>query len=160
MTLVVRPATPADRPALLEQSWQLNLYEDPISQDRRIDKPGAEDTLATQLGKVERSGGVALVAERDGAVVGHLFLSFESHPPYVRAEKRDYAYVVEFFVRAEARGSGIGRALLNEAERIAATRGLRQIMIGVLAGNGLAERAYLGYGFRPYATELVKTIGE
>lgn len=108
MRLVVRFATPADRPALLEQSWQLNLHEDPISQDRRTDRPGAEDTLATQLEKVERSGGVALVAERGGA----------------------------------------------------AARGLRQIMIGVLAGNGLAERAYLGYGFRPYATELVKTIGE
>lgn len=158
MSLTIREARPEDRPALLEQCWQLNLYEDPISNDRRTDLAGAEDTLAAGLDRVARSNGVVLVAELDGRVVAHLMLTFETGAVYVREERRAYAYVAELHVREEARRRGIGAALMAEAERIATDRGMPQIMIGVLAGNAMAERAYLGYGFRPYATELVKPL--
>jgi len=158
MSFRIRAATDEDRPALLEQAWQLNIYEEPISHDRRIDKTGAEDTLQATLNRVAKSGGKVLVAEMDGRVVGHLFLSFETHPIYVRPELRPYAYIAELFIREEARDRGIGRALVAEAERIAAERGMDKIMIGVLAGNTMAEEAYARYGFRPYSHELVKPI--
>jgi len=158
MSFTIREAKLEDRPALLEQCWQLNLYEDPVSHDRRIDLEGAKETLRAALERVAHSGGTTLVAEHEGRVVAHLFLTFEMNASYVREEHRVYAYVHELYVRESARRLGIGRALIAEAERIALAQGVTRLGIGVLAGNTMAERAYLGYGFRPYATELVKPL--
>jgi GNAT superfamily N-acetyltransferase len=105
---------------------------------------------------VAKTNGAALVAEVTGRVVGHLYLTFEEAPPFVRRELRAYAYVAELFVRPEARRTGVARALLQEAERIARERGASCIMLGVLAGNRSAEAAYSRAGFVPYATEMIK----
>nr|WP_245215684.1 GNAT family N-acetyltransferase [Pararoseomonas baculiformis] len=108
--------------------------------------------------RVEETGGAALVAERGGCVVGHLFLCFEEDAAYVRAPLRPYAYVAELFVRDEARRQGIGQALLREAERLAAARGVPRLMIGVLAGNAGAEALYRRFGFRAHAIEMAKDV--
>jgi len=100
-----------------------------------------------------------LVAELDGRVVGHLFLEFRQDPVFVRAELRPYAYVAELFVREEARGRGVGKALMREAERIATGRGVGRLMVEVLAGNASAEAFYARCGFAAHAIELGKAIG-
>ena len=107
---------------------------------------------------MERTGGAAFLAERKGRVVGHLFLTFEEDAAYVREPLRPYAYVSELYVREEARGQGIGRALLLEAERHAAARGVGRLMIGVLAGNARAEALYRRMGFAPHAIEMAKRL--
>jgi GNAT superfamily N-acetyltransferase len=156
--VVIRPARPEDREALIEQFLGLNVHEQAISHDRRTDRAGAIDSLDAADRKVEKSNGYRLVAERGGKIVGHVFLTFQSHAIFVREEKRDYAYVAELFVREEARSLGIGYALLREAERLATERGVGHLMIGVLAGNESAERAYARFGFRPYACEMIKPL--
>lgn len=156
--LVIRSAEARDRDALIEQFLGLNLHEEAIAGNRRTDRPGAVASLDAALDRVAASGGVALVAEHAGAVVGHLFLVFERDPVYVREELRTHAHVSELFVRPVARGAGIGTALLREAERLALDRSLRRISIGVLAGNAATERLYLRLGFRPHAIELEKPL--
>ena len=159
MTFQIRPARDADREALLEQTRLLNLHEEPITGNRRLDRAGAEETLAAAEARVARSDGAVLVAEAEGWVVGHLVLTYATAPVYVREEFRPYANIDELFVRDDCRGRGIGQALMAEAERIAVERGYRQMLVGVQSGNVSAEAAYARFGFAPFSLELIKRIG-
>jgi GNAT superfamily N-acetyltransferase len=57
------------------------------------------------------------------------------------------------YVRAEARGAGVGDAivgaLFDEARRI----GVRSVLLTVIAGNERAERLYRRWGFERYGVE-------
>ena len=108
--------------------------------------------------RASENGGTILVAELDGAVVGHLVLTFERMGPYIRDDLRDHALVADLFVRAALRGQGIGTALLAEAERLAIARGMKRILLGVVHGNTGAERAYRRQGYRDYALEMIKDL--
>ena len=159
MSVVIRPAEEDDHDALLEQFRALNVFEDAISGDRRIDRPGAVESLADAWRQVRETDGRALVAERDGRVIGHLFLVFPEDAPFIQTRFRRFAYVSELFVRAEARGGGVGSALLAEAERIAVARGTSRMKIAVLVGNDAAASVYRRAGFAAYACDLVKPLG-
>ncbi len=154
--LVIRPATEADRAALNEQAQALNVFEEPFSHDRRLDLQGGVESVATLLDRTA-NGGALLVAELEGAVVGHMALWFDRMPPFVREELRDYAYLGDLFVREPHRSQGIGRALIAEAERLARARGVKRILLGVLPGNP-AEAVYRTLGYRTYAIELAKDL--
>ena len=156
--VVIRPARDEDREALVEQFQGLNRYEERFVGNRKLDRAGGEESLVHAEKRVRETDGIAVVAEVGGIVVGHMFLTFERHGACVREEVRPYGYIAELFVREEMRGRGIGRALLAEAERRTKERGLDHIMLGVLTGNSVAERAYERFGFKPYATEMTKPI--
>jgi GNAT superfamily N-acetyltransferase len=156
--VVIRAAEDKDRDALIELFHGLNVYEEPFVGNRRTDRQGAIDSLVFAEKKVANTGGVKLVAEIDGVVVGHLFLTWEKHGACVRDDVKAYGYVSELFVREAHRGHGIGRALLLEAERLTKERGFSHMLLGVLNGNAVAERAYARFGFKTYATDLIKPI--
>lgn len=156
--LLIRPTSAADEAALVEQFLGLNRHEEPLIGNRRTDAAGASLSLKWALDRVGRCGGHALVAEWDGAVAGHLFMTFEQDAPYVREALRPFAQVTELFVRPEARRLGIGTALIAEAERLARARGMERLMIGVLAGNDLTEALYRRLGFAPSAIEMAKRL--
>lgn len=158
MTAVIRTAREDDRDALVEQFLALNRYEEPIAGNRRTDRDGAVACLDAALARVAEAGGATLVAERDGRVVGHAVVVFETDAPFVREELRPYACVTELFVREELRGRGIGTALLEAAEAVAAARGLRRLTIGVLAGNARTAALYARLGFTPHAVEMEKPV--
>lgn len=159
MTLVIRHAGPDDRDALIELFLGLNVYEDAISGDRRVDRAGAIASLATATKRVIDTGGAALVAVLSGRVVGHLFLTFEQDAVFMREEPRGHAFVAELFVRDEARGIGVGKALMRHAEDLAAARGSRRLLVAVLVGNARAEALYARLGFVPNSIEMKKRIG-
>lgn len=156
--LTIRPATPADRAALNEQELGLNLFENALVGDRNTTAEGGVAAMDRLHQRAADSGGVVLVAEIGGAVIGHLVLAYERFGPYVREELRDYALVADLFVREPHRGRGVGRALIAEAERRAIERSMPRIMLGVVHGNVAAERSYRRQGFGDYALELVKTL--
>lgn len=158
LTVTLRPARESDRPTLADHHFALNVHEHAVSPNRRIDAAGGEASLAETEERLARTGGVTLVAEADGRIVGHLALTFETAPAYVRSEEQPYAYVAVLYVEAAQRGRGIARALLSEAERIAVARGLTQLMVSVQSGNAEAERAYDRFGFRPYSADLIKPL--
>lgn len=158
MDVVIRPGGEADRPALIEQFHGLNLHEDAIIGNRRTDAAGAEACLEAAEREVARSGGLVLVAEAGGRVLGHVFIVMRQDAVFVREALRPYAYVLELFVRAEARGLGIGSTLLAEAERFARSKGMARLRIGVLAGNDGAEALYRRTGFAPASIEMDKAL--
>jgi ribosomal protein S18 acetylase RimI-like enzyme len=80
-------------------------------------------------------------------------------PPEDPAEDPSpYAFVSDLVVRAEHRGSGWGRRLLDEAERYARSKGLARIKVGVLARNRIARRLYSRSGFEDYHLQLQKRL--
>lgn len=156
--VTLRPARDDDRPTLVDHHFALNVHEHAVSPNRRTDREGGEASLVETEERLARTGGVTVVAEVDGRVVGHLALTFETAPAYVRTEEQPYAYVAVLYVEAAERGRGIARTLLSEAERIAVARGLSQLMVSVQSGNTQAERAYDRFGFRPYSADLIKPL--
>ncbi len=159
MSFTIREAEDRDREAMIALFQVLNGHENAITGDRRIDRSGAEESLAESRTQVERSDGVLLVAESAGRVVGLITLTFEEGPIYLRPEARPYAHIGDLVVADSERQKGIGRALMTAAEKHAASRGYREVTIGVLVGNKSAEAAYVRQGFQPLGLNLVKVIG-
>lgn len=156
--MIIRPAIPEDHEALQTQLWALNQFEQEISGDRRIDRAGATDSLAEALDTVAQQDGAVLVAEQAGRIAGHLFMYFEMDDVYVREDLRSYALISNLFVDEALRGQGVGRALMAEAEKIAAARGVKQLRLNVLVGNERARRVYEEAGFSAYGIEMVKPL--
>jgi ribosomal protein S18 acetylase RimI-like enzyme len=64
------------------------------------------------------------------------------------------AFIYGMYVAPEARGQGVGRALLRETlARAAALPGLEQIHLDVVTTNQAAVALYRAFGFRTYGIE-------
>jgi ribosomal-protein-alanine acetyltransferase len=81
-----------------------------------------------------------LVAERDGAVLGAAVVFFHASHRIAR--------LYSIAVAPEARGTGIGEALLAAAERLARRRGARAMRLEVRTDNAQAQRLYERRGYR------------
>ncbi|MBN9063547.1 MAG: hypothetical protein BGP06_03390 [Rhizobiales bacterium 65-9] len=154
----IRLAQPEDRDAIIDLIWQLNRFEAPISGDRPTDRETARRCLRDNEGAARNTMGLSIVAERDGAVVGYLCLAIESIGSFVREDVRRVAYVRELIVDERARGGGVGRMLMEEAEAFARSRRIKRLMLGVLAGNGKGRSFYESFGMEAYAIEMVKPL--
>ena len=67
-------------------------------------------------------------------------------------------YVVDLFVRSEARGRNVGRDLLRFHARRFADRGARFIKLEVDEGNAGAQRFYAGLGFAKKAEDRLQVL--
>jgi GNAT superfamily N-acetyltransferase len=107
----IRRLTPADEGAW-RKLWAgyLDFYKEP-------DLPEAV-TAATFQRLNGDSRFFAFVAEKDGALVG--FVHCVTHP--ATWSQRDYCYLEDLFVSADARGAGAGRALIEAVYEEAAKR--------------------------------------
>lgn len=85
----------------------------------------------------EREGGVFLVLERDGAVVGHA----------VGRLVIDEAEVLELAVHPGLRRLGLGALLLRTLEDALAAAGAATIWLEVRADNAAAKALYTGAGY-------------
>ncbi|WP_439578465.1 GNAT family N-acetyltransferase [Elioraea sp.] len=158
--LLIREAGTGDWGRVAELVWALNLYEQPITGDRRTDRAAAVRYLAGMRRRVRRTRGQVLLAGPPDNALGMIAWGEESDPVFVAPPWRRRAQVFDLVVAAAARRRGIGTALLRAVEAEATARGLCRLAIGVLAGNDAAEAAYRRFGFRPYATELIKPLNE
>lgn len=90
-------------------------------------------------------GEVMLLAERDGRVIGCLRCVRSVGSPLL--EPAEYAYISSVYVRPEARRGGVLRALMAEAERWCAERGLREMRLHNAADNDVASATWQALGF-------------
>lgn len=149
---------PDDESACLSFIAGLQRYEHRFEPDRRIDPAVAEDYFAVLLKRVAEHRGRIFVAEADGKAIGWAVFVVEQNAIYVVEGERTYGYVAELFVNEEARGRGIGQALIEACESEGRAKGLKLMMIGVLAGNTRTASIYGRAGYSPYATELRKYL--
>ncbi|PKP76258.1 MAG: hypothetical protein CVT81_15735 [Alphaproteobacteria bacterium HGW-Alphaproteobacteria-3] len=156
--VVLRRVCPQDRPALIHLMGALNDFEAAI-EDNRADASAAEGHLDWVQDEIERLGGVTLVAELQGAVAGFLCYTLEEDPgTFVRPEWRRHALIWDISVAEEARGRGVGQALLEAAEEEARAAGVGEIRLYVLEVNTRARRIYEEAGYRNYERLMSKRL--
>jgi GNAT superfamily N-acetyltransferase len=86
------------------------------------------------------SSGTVLVAEQNGEPVGMCGVGADAHDPHV-------GWLWGMFVDGRLRRAGVGRLLLDSAERWCAARGFHAIHALVAAPNQEAIRFYRGRGY-------------
>jgi GNAT superfamily N-acetyltransferase len=137
--MTLRAATVADVPQILAFIRALADYERLLHE-----VVATEDGLRHALFGPRPYAEVVL-AEHDGVPVGfalffHTFSTFLAQPGI---------YLEDLFVVPEARGRGVGRALLAHLARLALERGCGRVEWAVLDWNAPAIRFYESLGARP-----------
>ena len=137
--MILRAATPADVPVLIELIRELATYE------REPDAVVVDESMLTEALFTESPVVFATVADGDGAVLGMAiyFLNFSTWTG------RCGIYLEDLYVRPEHRGRGVGRALLAELARTARARGYARVDWSVLDWNESALAFYRSIGARP-----------
>ncbi len=138
MTLTIRPASAADLPLIADLIRALADYEK-LLHEVRFD----EATLRAKLFGA-RPYAEVVIGEIDGAPQGfalffHNFSTFEGKPGI---------YLEDLFVRPEARGSGLGKALLAHLAALAVERDCARLEWSVLDWNEPAIGFYRSLGAR------------
>ena len=139
MSLAIRPATPADLPLIAELIRALAEYEK-LADEVRFDQATLGEKLFGPRPYAE-----VLIGEVDGEAQGfalffHNFSTFEGRPGI---------YLEDLFVRPEARGCGLGKALLAQLARIAVERDCARLEWWVLDWNEPSIGFYKSLGARP-----------
>ncbi len=139
MSLAIRSAIPADLPLIAALIRALAEYEK-LADEVRFD----EATLGAKLFG-PRPYAEVLIGEVDGEPQGfalffHNFSTFEGRPGI---------YLEDLFVTPEARGVGLGKALLIELARLAVERDCARLEWWVLDWNEPSIGFYQSLGARP-----------
>ena len=132
----IRPASPADGPAIVELIRGLAEFEK---------LPGPDDAEAARL--LEHAFGSrprfdVLVAEVDGRVRAYA-LFFETYSTFRAAPT---LFLEDVFVHPDVRKRGIGRGLMLALARLAVARGCARFEWSVLDWNENAQRFYRSLG--------------
>ena len=143
---------PQDEPAILSFINGLQDYEAAFEPDRRRDPNFAADHWRDLQHRCAEKHGIMLIAELSAKAVGWAFAHDEKAEVFVVEPERTHGFLAELFLLPEARGKGLGRALIEGCEAWARERGHRLLTVGVLAKNPTAIRAYEGVGYSPYVT--------
>jgi ribosomal protein S18 acetylase RimI-like enzyme len=150
VTLRVRDATEADVAAVGSLYVQLRDHHaqlDPGALRYRTNVQvwfgWARDLLADPSQHVR-------LAEDDVGAVGLSCLEFVTKPWGLACE------IHTMIVRDDARGSGVGERLLDDAESLAHERGARGMRVDVLAANEAGRRFYEQRGFKISAIRYAK----
>jgi ribosomal protein S18 acetylase RimI-like enzyme len=96
-------------------------------------------------------GQVVKLAELDGRHAGYLWVGPAQRSPGI-------AWVNDVEVAPELRGRGLGRRLMQEAERLAADMGYQRIGLNVMGGNTVAKRLYDSLGYVVMDQQMSKPI--
>lgn len=141
MTLpsTIRPATRADVATLFGLVRQLAKYE------KLLHEVVADEALFAQHLFGERPAAEVLIAERDARPVG--FALF--FPTFSTFLGRPGIWLEDLFVVPEARGLGIGKALLRRVAELARERGAGRLEWTVLDWNEPAISFYRSLGAVP-----------
>ena len=136
MTLSIRPAVAADLPLIAQFIRDLAEYEK-LSHEVRFDEAVLGERLFGARPYAE-----VLIGEIDGVAQGfalyfHNFSTFEGRPGI---------YLEDLFVRPEARGSGLGKALLKRLAALAVERDCARLEWSVLDWNEPAITFYQSLG--------------
>jgi len=138
MTISIRPARPADLPLIAQLIRDLAEYEQ-LAHEVRFDEAvlgqklfGARPYAEVVIGEVD-------AAPQGFALFFHNFSTFEGKPGI---------YLEDLFVRPEARGAGLGKALLSHLAALALERDCARLEWSVLDWNAPAIGFYRKLGAR------------
>lgn len=136
---MIREATAADVPVLLQLVRELAAYE------REPEAVETTEPMLTEALFGPRPVASCHVAELDGAVAGFAlwYVTFSTW------KGRPGLWLEDLFVRPDARGHGLGRALLQRLAAVCVERGYPRFEWWVLDWNVDAQGFYRSLGARP-----------
>ncbi|MBA4048932.1 MAG: GNAT family N-acetyltransferase [Sphingomonas sp.] len=134
--IAIRFATPADVGTILQFVRELAIYE------RALEQVVATEALLEQALFAVPPAAEALIAEVDGAPVG-LALFFYNFSTWTGWRG---LYLEDLYVSPQARGTGVGKALLKRLAQIAVERGCSRFEWAVLDWNTPAQEFYKAMG--------------
>ncbi|MEV7071477.1 GNAT family N-acetyltransferase [Streptomyces sp. NPDC093990] len=137
---MIRPATPADIPAIHTLIRELADYEKSLPEAR-----ATQEQLHEALFGPRPAAYAHVATDATDTVVGYAvwFLNFSTWRGV------HGIYLEDLYVRPAARGGGHGKALLTELARICAERGYQRLEWSVLNWNTPAIDFYESLGARP-----------
>ena len=113
-----------------------------------------EVEVRTRLRLVEESGQHALVAERDGKVIGCLTTS----TMVVLHRPAPVGRISMMVVDEQYRGQGIGAAMVREAERLLADRGCQMVEVTSNNRRSDAHRFWESNGYERTSSRFAKDV--
>ena len=141
-SVTVRDATLDDAPQLAPLLGELGYPVAP------------SDLLARMQRLLGRGDQKVLMAERDGRTLGLLAL----HVFPVLAYDRDLAMIMALVVTQQARGLGVGRALIDRAEAVGRSLGASRLMVTTHVRRADAHAFYEKLGFEFTGRRYVRAI--
>lgn len=153
--ITVRRAKHEDVPVIAEIIRKLGWFsyvddESPAATERRV-------LLHLELADADDSHTVLVAEDVGGTAVGYVSVHWL---PYLMLEGPE-GYVSELFVREEARGKGVGTALMNDVKEYASAKGCSRLMLL----NNRERVSYkhefytaLGFEERPEMSTLLLTL--
>lgn len=141
--MIIREAVPED----------LDFFRRSLEENRRIERRPEKDIPVTDEDERSFVKGIeektVRVAEIEGSSVGFLYYRTDWDVMYINEE---IFWIDLVFVEKDYRGRGIGRALYEDAIRIARELGYRKITIDVFDANGNSRNFHESIGFEPIYT--------
>lgn len=138
MTLSIRPAAPADLSLIAEFIRDLAAYEK-LSHEVRFDEAALGEKLFGPRPYAEVMIGEIGDVPQGFALFFHNFSTFEGKPGL---------YLEDLFVRPDARGAGLGKALLAHLATLCVERGCARLEWSVLDWNVPSIGFYQSLGAR------------
>ncbi|MDB5709835.1 MAG: family acetyltransferase [Sphingomonas bacterium] len=136
MSVTIRDAAPGDVATILRFIRELAEFE------READKVVATEALLHEAMFGDRPVAEAVIAERDSSALG-MALFFHNFSTWTGWKG---LYLEDLYVTPEARGSGVGAALLRHLAGIALDRGCTRFEWSVLDWNKRAIEFYRAMG--------------
>ncbi len=155
----IRPAEPDDLAAIGRLGALLVRTHHEFDPQRFIAAGrGTERAYASFLGaQLDERDIIILVADQEGEVRGYTYAGVEG---FDYMSLRGPAGVLhDIVVDPDARGQGIGRALLEATLAALAARGLPRVVLSTATRNETAQRLFARAGFRPTMIEMTRELG-
>ena len=158
-TVTIRPAVPADLPAIGRLGALLVQTHHDFDPARFIAAtPATPQGYATYLGtQLTEARVVILVAEQEGKVAGYVYAGLEGMD--YMALRGPAGAIYDVVVDPAARRQGVGRLLLDAAIERLKEMGAPQVVLSTAAKNDEAQRLFAKAGFRPTMVEMTKGLG-
>ena len=151
MRFTIREARPGDAEAIRELLPRLSSFRVPPRRDPEELWRGDERILDGWLAGSEPDCRIRVAVDGDESLVGAVMLRLR--PELLSGRPSAHLEVVVLAERAE--GHGVGKALMEEAERVAREHGALTLTLTVFAVNTRARRLYEAMG---YDGELIRYI--
>jgi ribosomal protein S18 acetylase RimI-like enzyme len=157
-TATIRPATPADLPALGRLGALLVRTHHDFDAARFIAAtPQTEHGYAWFLGtQLEEPSVVILVAERDGEVLGYTYAGVEGND--YMALRGPAGVLHDIVVDPAHRANGVGRMLLDATMAALTARGAPRCVLSTAERNEAAQRLFARAGFRRTMIEMTREL--
>lgn len=160
--LQIREYKPSDKKHVLSLMQEFVEYYWPINPFKK-ENIDSQKTAIYHTNKMikytKRNGGIVYVAE-DDKIIGFIGIGLkkQAYEDTLEEIPMSFGYVNAIFVTEGYRNSGIGRRLLDKAERYFIAKKCTHSSLHVYSYNVPPHEFYKRHGYSDWQTEMIKTL--